>query len=271
MEEKATRTSLKQRLFIGFIAFLMLGSFVAVYIGIAVGGNGGDSAKPDVDENKVSELLKDYTAKNAKLEETAKPYSDKYFADFSKYKSETKGYNATSVNEDGLKTKDLKAGTGATITEAGDNYFAYYIGWCADESIFDSSLDNSDNPTALKAPLDPSMGLIEGWTKGVSGMKVGGIREISIPGELAYGEQQEICGGTNSPLKFIVMAIPRDEKLASVMEEANEARMRYMYYAQYGIDYDELMNSATSEEGQTEESSEQSNSPAESTTLEGLN
>lgn len=246
MQEKSTKTSFKQRLFIGFIAFLMLGSFVAVYVFMVL-GNDEDSSKANVDQAKVSELLTAYSEASSAVDEATKPLSDKYFKEFSGYKSEVKSYNSTTANSEGLKTKDLKAGTGAKLAENDTNYLAYYIGFCADESIFDSSLDNSSNPTALKAPLDPAMGLIEGWNQGVVGMKLGGVREITVPGELAYGEQQEICGGTNSPLKFIIMAIEKDKKTAELMDAKQDAYMRYMYYSNYGIDYDEMMNTSAAE------------------------
>ena len=254
MEEKATRTSTKQRIFIGFIAFLLLGSFVAVYAGIVLGKNGdATSTNSNVDQAKVNELLKAYTEASSAADEATKPLSDKYFAEFSKYKSEVKSYNSSTANDEGLKTKDLKVGTGATLKESDANYLAYYIGWCADESIFDSSLDNTSNPTALKSPLDPSAGLIEGWGKGIAGMKVGGVRELTIPGELAYGEDQEICGGTNSPLKFIIMAIEKTDKISELLEAKETAYYRYLYYSNYGIDYDELMSSGVTEAtGETE-------------------
>lgn len=244
MDEKLTKTSLKQRLFIGFIAFLMLGSFAAVYIGIAVGGDGSDQQNADVDQTKVSELLKDYTDKKAAADEAAKPFSDKYFPELKKYRSEVKGYNAASVNEGDLATSDLKKGDGASI---GDDtqYLAYYIGWCADESIFDSSFDDPSNPTSLNTPYYPTNPdqfipqPVEGWISGVKGMKIGGVREIAIPSKLAYGDTQEICGGKNSPIKFIVLAI-YDKKLADLISNAEHARMRYLYYANVGVDIDDI-------------------------------
>lgn len=254
MDEKLTKTSLKQRLFIGFIAFLMLGSFAAVYIGIAVGGNGeGDQQNANVDQSKVSEMLKEYTDKKSTADEAAKPFSDKYFSELSKYRSEVKAYNANTINEGELTTNDLKNGNGSSI---GDDtkYLAYYIGWCADESILDSSFDNTDSPTSLKTPIDPSGGLIEGWTSGVKGMKIGGVRELSIPGKLAYGETQEVCGAKNSPLKFIVLAIPYDEKLATLIADANTAYMRYMYYSSYGIDINDMsQEESTSDDTTTDD------------------
>ena len=113
------------------------------------------------------------------------------------------------------------------------------MGWCADETVFDSSFDDNDNPTSFAKILDPSLGMIEGWTAGVEGMKIGGIREITVPSELAYGDSMEICGGKNKPLKFLIMAVAKAEPIKSMAEELDKAFMRYQY-AQYGIDYDSV-------------------------------
>jgi hypothetical protein len=45
-------------------------------------------------------------------------------------------------------------------------------------------------------------------------MKIGGVREITLPSDKAYGEQGS--GDSippNTPLKFIVMAIPLPEQI----------------------------------------------------------
>ena len=148
-------------------------------------------------------------------------------------------YNETSANESGVQTKDLVKGSGKEITEGDSDYLAYYVGWCADETIFDSSYDDNSNPTAFAKILDASLGMIEGWNTGVEGMKMDGIREVTIPGELAYGDQMEICGGKNKPLKFIIMAKEKTEDLSKLSQKVDDAYMR-LQYAQYGIDYDEI-------------------------------
>lgn len=231
MDEKALKTSWTQRIVILIIAILLLGSTIAAYMFIVLGG-GSPSSTANNDE-LIAELTAKYDAKNAELEEASKPLSDRYFDSVKKYQSQIKSYNSASANSAGLVTKDLANGSGKTLAEGDTDYLAYYIGWCPDGSIFDSSFNDNENPTSLKTPLDPSMGLIEGWNQGVIGMKLGGVRELSIPGELAYGDTQEICGAKSSPLKFVVMPIEKDEKLDALNAELNDIYMQ-LYYAYYG-------------------------------------
>ena len=82
--------------------------------------------------------------------------------------------------------------------------------------------------------------MIEGWNEGVKGMRLGGIREITIPGELAYGDSMEICGGYNKPLKFLVMTKAKEDPLKTLASDLDTAYMR-LQYANYGVDYDEMM------------------------------
>ena len=235
MDEKELKTSTKQRVFIILIAILMVGSIIASYAAIVISGSQGSSSDtPEVDEAKIAEYQAEYEKKSSELKELSKDD----FKRFVSHKGEVvKAYNETSANEGGVQAQDIEKGSGDKVTS--DNYLAYYVGWCADESVFDSSFDNADNPTAFKGVLDPSVGLIEGWTKGVEGMRIDGIREVTIPGELAYGDSQEICGGTNKPLKFMIMAKAKEGKLAELAKEMTELQMR-IQYAYYGIDYDSV-------------------------------
>lgn len=236
MDEKELKTSPKQRIFIILIAIIMVGSIIASYAAIVINGSKGAAGSTEagqIDDSKVAEYESAY---NEKLDEFKKASKSDY-DEFIGFKSELKAFNEASANEAGVEVKDLKEGTGSEVSD--DNYLAYYVGWCADESVFDSSFDNNDNPTAFAKILDPSLGMIEGWDQGVKGMKFGGIRRITIPGELAYGESMEICGGYNKPLRFMVMAVPKEEPMKTMAEELDDAYMRYQY-AQYGVDYDSV-------------------------------
>lgn len=236
MDEKELKTSPKQRIFIILIAIIMVGSIVASYAAIVISGTKGANSEDgtgEVDQAKVAKYLEAYEKKEEEFKEAAKGDYDKFI----KYKSEIKAYNEATANSKDVEKRDLKTGSGAELTE--DNYLAYYVGWCADESVFDSSFDNNDNPTGFAKILDPSLGMIEGWNLGVKGMKIGGIREILVPGELAYGDSMEICGGYNKPLKFLIMAVANEGSISKLATELDDAYMRYQY-SLYGVDYDDI-------------------------------
>ena len=83
-----------------------------------------------------------------------------------------------------LQTKDLKEGSGQAA-KLGDTIEVNYVGVTyADGKEFDSSWTRG---ATAAFPLKEG-GLIEGWVKGIPGMKVGGRRELIIPASLAYGD-----------------------------------------------------------------------------------
>lgn len=239
MEEKELKTSPKQRFFIILIAVIMLGSIIASYAAIVLNGSkNGDDGQSKISDEKIEEYEEDYYDKVAEFGEVTQSDFDQFIA----FKSEIKSFNEASANEGGVQKKELKEGSGEELKSDGSNYLAYYVGYCADESVFDSTLDDDEEPEAFSKILDPSVGMIEGWTQGVEGMKVGGIRRITIPGELAYGESMEICGGKNKPLRFLVMAVERSDSLLNMSKKLDEASMRYQY-AQMGVDYENVSGS----------------------------
>lgn len=83
-----------------------------------------------------------------------------------------------------LKSEDLKVGTGAEAV-TGKTVSVHYTGWLTDGKKFDSSLDRKE---PFKFPLGAGQ-VIQGWDKGVVGMKVGGKRKLTIPSEMGYGAQ----------------------------------------------------------------------------------
>jgi FKBP-type peptidyl-prolyl cis-trans isomerase FkpA len=87
---------------------------------------------------------------------------------------------------------DLRSGTGAEATN-GRNVTVNYTGWlysptAADNkgTQFDSSLDPGRTPFPFVLGVS---NVIAGWHQGVLGMRVGGLRRLIIPPNLAYGSQ----------------------------------------------------------------------------------
>jgi peptidylprolyl isomerase len=101
-----------------------------------------------------------------------------------------------------LIVKDLKVGTGAVIP-AGATITANYIGVaCSTGRIFDSSYAHGG---AIQFPLT---GVIQGWTNGIPGMKVGGIRLLGIPADQAYGATPPTPDiAPNEALWFVVQPV----------------------------------------------------------------
>ena len=153
-------------------------------------------------------LSKEYQAMLEKEQKEAAELADTYYATFKQYEGSPAEFDAETVG-DKVTFVDLKEGDGEALTKDSTQYRAYYIGWNPKGKIFDGSIDGE----TLKLPLDMSqMRLIDGWYDGVDGMKIGGVREITIPSDLAYGETgQGDDIPPNTPIKFIIMAIPASE------------------------------------------------------------
>jgi FKBP-type peptidyl-prolyl cis-trans isomerase len=83
-----------------------------------------------------------------------------------------------------LVSEDIKQGTGAEAT-AGKNVTVHYVGTLTDGKKFDSSRDRGKG---FSFKLGAGQ-VIKGWDQGVAGMKVGGMRKLTIPSSLAYGDR----------------------------------------------------------------------------------
>lgn len=98
-----------------------------------------------------------------------------------------------------LVIDDVRIGTGAEVAN-GDTLTVHYVGTTQDGVKFDSSYDRGE-------PFVFTIGkgtVIQGWEKGLIGMKVGGQRILVIPGKMAYGNRQV---GTIPPNATLVFAV----------------------------------------------------------------
>lgn len=214
------KTTPKQRILITLIAIFMLGSTFALYAGIVLSYK-NQEVKEEIATEKANRFSELYAEYQNRASEQATELSGKYFDTFKGYRGNVKAFNAADVNT--LSTKDLVVGSGREIKSDADSegnvsswdtdYAAYYIGWLADETIFDSSFDNTASPNSLRSPLSGSAGMIQGWLEGIEGMRIGGIRELTIPSVLGYGDADQGTIPANSPLKFIVMLIEKPAAL----------------------------------------------------------
>lgn len=83
-----------------------------------------------------------------------------------------------------MKIEKISSGTGAT-PKRGDSVTVHYTGWLTDGAKFDSSVDR-DEPFSFVLGTGQ---VIQGWDEGVAGMRVGDKVRLTIPPELAYGDQ----------------------------------------------------------------------------------
>lgn len=225
-------TTKGQRIGIWVIAGTMMIGTIGGFIAMMVqpGNDARDQAALEAEQKDYQQAMDEYQKKVAAQ---AAELSQKYHSEFAGYTARVGAFAAEDVKE--LKTEDLKVGDGEEVKD--DTHVAmYYIGWNPEGVVFDQSLDGD----TLKAPFDvpgpAKTSVIEGWQKGVVGMKIGGIRELTIPAAMAYGEQgsgEHIK--PNMPLQFVVMAIAPPEKIAEPEMPPRVKKQYERMYRQYGV------------------------------------
>jgi len=201
-------TARSQRIGIWIIAIVLFIGTLASFLALILAPQNAQS-----DEAQITALTTEYQNSfkdyQLKVDTQAAQLSASYFETFNQYASRVAVFNATNVTT--LKTEDLKIGDGAQLTSE-SSFTAYYIGWNPDGVVFDGSIDGA----TLKAPFTAQPGsVITGWTEGINGMNIGGVRELTIPSDKAYGERgsgDKIAA--NTPLKFVIMTIPTPETIA---------------------------------------------------------
>ena len=173
------------------LAFLIFASAVvsAVFVIQAIRDEQDDTTSVDQSQqlNEEEQAVQDENANNEQTkEENPNMLEGTVLANFTP--------SSERVAE--LKVEDIVVGTGdeagpsATVT-------AHYTGALVSTGvIFQSSKDTGNQ---FAAPLS---NLIEGWQKGIPGMKVGGIRRLTIPAAQAYGSIERPGIPADSDLVF---------------------------------------------------------------------
>ena len=93
--------------------------------------------------------------------------------------------NNNQMPTESLQIEVLQEGSGEQMTEFGDSITVHYTGTLTDGSKFDSSLDR-DQPFTFSLGQNE---VIAGWDQGLTNMKVGEKRKLTIPYDLAYGPE----------------------------------------------------------------------------------
>lgn len=119
-----------------------------------------------------------------------------------------------------LEINDITVGTGAEAVND-MRVSVHYTGWLTDGTKFDSSVDRGQ-PFAFVLGQGR---VIQGWDKGVKGMKVGGKRELIIPPELGYGARGTGPIPANATLRFEVelLAVSAQPKVTNIDNETLKA------------------------------------------------
>lgn len=106
---------------------------------------------------------------------------------------------ASSTSAGVFTTTDIVVGTGATAV-TGSSVTVSYTGWLYDTAKPNGKGNQFD--TGSFSFVVGSNGVIQGFSQGVIGMKVGGQRRLIIPPDLAYGSNPPSGIPVNATLVF---------------------------------------------------------------------
>ena len=100
-----------------------------------------------------------------------------------------------------FSTIDLRVGTGAEAT-TGSRVTVNYSGWLYNSGAVDNKGTRFDTGTFS---YTVGQGVIAGFSQGTVGMRVGGLRRVTIPPSLGYGSQGS--GATIPPNATLIFEI----------------------------------------------------------------
>lgn len=130
----------------------------------------------------------------------------------------TQAVNKTTT-DDGLIIYVIEEGAGPFEVVVNDEVEVLFTGRTKDGTIFDSSYRNGSTvPSIFRnlTPVNKPAGaraipkLIEGFRRGILGMKIGERRTIIIPPSLGYGDSQDGTNGFNLRKDTLIFDIELD-------------------------------------------------------------
>lgn len=167
---------MRERLFAGFGAFLFLASASALTIYVIMQPGSNNTAANTTSQQACADSQTEPTLDVPEAYKPTEPVTS-------------------------LQTTDLTQGSGPASKDGDCLVVKYYGTLAANGTKFD---ENFTEATAFAFQLGQGQ-VIEGWDKGMVGMKAGGVRRLVIPAAQAYGSQSPSAAiPANSDLVFIV-------------------------------------------------------------------
>ena len=114
------------------------------------------------------------------------------------YLAENAAKSEVTTTESGLQYEVLISGNGAKPTTS-DQVTVHYHGMLTDGTVFDSSVDRGEPATFGVTQV------IKGWTEALQLMSIGDKWKLTIPSNLAYGDQG--AGGMIGPGATLVFEV----------------------------------------------------------------
>lgn len=163
---------------IGLLALLAAGCQEPTQM-VPVGPPGVEFSRvPPVPEGEGAQALGEAAVQSASQPTTATPVASNIPL------AESTAVGQANTLPSGLSYETLAEGTGEPV-KSGQTAVVHYTGTLTDGQKFDSSRDrNQPFPVRLGTGS-----VIQGWEQGIPGMKVGERRKLTIPSDLAYGDQ----------------------------------------------------------------------------------
>ncbi|WP_419536832.1 FKBP-type peptidyl-prolyl cis-trans isomerase [Endozoicomonas sp.] len=152
---------------------------------------------------------------NTVVQEKAKEKREETLKTGTKFLEDNAKKEGVSVTDSGLQYEVIKQGDGPKPTSA-DTVTVHYTGTLTDGTVFDSSKQRGQPATF------PLANVIKGWTEGVALMPVGSEYRLTIPAELAYGDQEVGTIPAGSVLVFDVELISIEGNEESKKEADSE-------------------------------------------------
>ena len=96
---------------------------------------------------------------------------------------------------------DIRVGTG-TVATSGRPTVVHYTLWLYDPNGTDRKGTRLESSLDAGTPLTVNNNVITGFARGIVGMRVGGLRRVIVPPELAYGSQGQGRVPPNATIVF---------------------------------------------------------------------